>query len=170
MRLHSHSSMVGSTAVCFSGGGARAYVAALGQLEGLRSLGLLEEVDHVAGVSGGAWAAAVNCWAPPSSSQPLIAPEDLSWRTLRTLEDDAPHGAVVRSDVLQLFARHMVSGLPTYEAWRMAVHSTRSSLQPNYPTARTRCSHHGAPFASEQSHSRRLNSRSRLRGPCPLRW
>ena len=52
----------GATAVALSGGGSRAYVAALGQLEALRALSLIDNVDHVAGVSGGAWAAVVDSW------------------------------------------------------------------------------------------------------------
>ena len=115
----------GGTAVCFSGGGSRAYVAALGQLEGLRSLGLSNRIGHVAGVSGGAWAAAVHCWASSDYRSPaLIGPAELSLPVLDELASEAPHGAVSRADLVQRFTRNLARGMPAYEAWRAAVYST----------------------------------------------
>ena len=46
-----------TTGVCLSGGGTRALAAAVGQLRGLASLGLLDQVGYLSAVSGGAWAA-----------------------------------------------------------------------------------------------------------------
>ena len=46
-----------ATGVCLSGGGTRAFAAALGQLRGLVSLGLLDRVGYLSAVSGGGWAA-----------------------------------------------------------------------------------------------------------------
>ena len=43
--------------LCFSGGGSRALSAALGQMRGLRALGLMDRVSYVSSVSGGTWAA-----------------------------------------------------------------------------------------------------------------
>ena len=120
--------VVGNTAVCFSGGGSRAYVAALGQLEALRYLGLTDKISHIAGVSGGAWAAAVECWSEQNYKPPIMPPEELSWQALRTLPADAPHGAVCKKDLLVLLAQNLATGLPAYEAWRAAVYST--ILQP----------------------------------------
>ena len=48
-----------STAIGFTGGGARAMVAAIGQLAGLTELGLMKNVRYVSGISGGAWATTV---------------------------------------------------------------------------------------------------------------
>jgi hypothetical protein len=101
--------------------GSRRYVAALGQLEGLKSLGLADRISHVAGVSGGAWAAAVHCHGDPRSAAPILPAEALSWRTLRELADASPHGAMCRVDLLRRFGRNLASGLPAYEAWRDAV-------------------------------------------------
>ncbi|CAD0302421.1 hypothetical protein [Xanthomonas hortorum] len=39
--------------ICLSGGGSRALSCALGQLRGLRSLGLLDKVAAISSVSGG---------------------------------------------------------------------------------------------------------------------
>lgn len=45
-----------NTAIAFSGGGSRAYTAAMGYLAGLRDLDLLKNVRYIGGISGGAWA------------------------------------------------------------------------------------------------------------------
>lgn len=45
------------TGVCFGGGGMRAAASALGQLRALHHLGLIEEIDYIAAVSGGSWTA-----------------------------------------------------------------------------------------------------------------
>ena len=42
--------------VCFSGGGSRALSATMGQLRGLRALGVLDDVLFISSVSGGTWA------------------------------------------------------------------------------------------------------------------
>ena len=44
------------SAVLFSGGGSRAFAAAIGQLTALRDLDLLGSIRYAGGVSGGAWA------------------------------------------------------------------------------------------------------------------
>jgi hypothetical protein len=46
-----------SLGVAFSGGGTRAATMALGQLRGLRRIGVLDQVRYVSAISGGAWAA-----------------------------------------------------------------------------------------------------------------
>jgi hypothetical protein len=45
-----------SLGVAFSGGGTRSATMALGQLRGLRKIGVLDQVRYVSAVSGGAWA------------------------------------------------------------------------------------------------------------------
>ena len=45
-----------SSGIAFTGGGARAMVAAFGQLAALRALGLLPRVRYITGISGGSWA------------------------------------------------------------------------------------------------------------------
>jgi hypothetical protein len=50
--------------VCFSGGGTRAAASALGQLRGLREIGLLDRVRYISAVSGGAWAATPYVFLP----------------------------------------------------------------------------------------------------------
>jgi hypothetical protein len=47
------------TGICFSGGGTRAMNCALGQMKGLDSLGLWNEVGYISAVSGGSWASTI---------------------------------------------------------------------------------------------------------------
>lgn len=56
-----------STAIAFTGGGTRAMVAAFGQLNGLRELGLLKNVRYITGISGGAWATAAFSFYQPAA-------------------------------------------------------------------------------------------------------
>ena len=114
------------TGVAFSGGGSRAYVAALGQLQALRELGLLDKVDHIAGVSGGAWASAVNTVSDGISS-PLVSPTALDLADLMAIPaHNAPaHLAVCRTSILASAARILLcEGRSPYKAWRAAVHAT----------------------------------------------
>jgi hypothetical protein len=46
-----------SFGVAFSGGGTRSATMAIGQLRGLRKIGILDQVRYVSAISGGAWAA-----------------------------------------------------------------------------------------------------------------
>ena len=46
------------TAVCFSGGGYRSFIASVSYLRALEALGLMPRVRHLTGVSGGSWAVA----------------------------------------------------------------------------------------------------------------
>lgn len=114
------------TGVCFSGGGSRAFVAALGQLEALRQMGLITSVDHIAGVSGGGWASAVHCWSDDDAVPTLLLPpEELDWRALRNIPPapEGPHLSICRASIPRYFLRALtLRGLPVYEAWRRAIH------------------------------------------------
>lgn len=54
----------GAVGLCLSGGGSRALTCAMGQLRGLRHLGLLEQVFAISSVSGGTWANALFTYLP----------------------------------------------------------------------------------------------------------
>jgi hypothetical protein len=45
----------GNVGICLSGGGSRALTAGMGQLRGLKALGLLEKTRAISTVSGGSW-------------------------------------------------------------------------------------------------------------------
>lgn len=57
-----------SVGVCLSGGGSRALGCAMGQLRGLRHLGVLDDVFAISSVSGGTWANALFTYLPDSIS------------------------------------------------------------------------------------------------------
>jgi hypothetical protein len=63
--LKIRSSAANFVGVCFSGGGSRALSAAMGQLRGLKYLGLLDDVFFISSVSGGTWASATYTYLPP---------------------------------------------------------------------------------------------------------
>lgn len=73
-----------TVALCLSGGGSRALTCALGQLSALRSLGLLDEFDHLSSVSGGSWASVAYTFLPETISDDdflitPVAPSELTW-------------------------------------------------------------------------------------------
>jgi len=60
----SGSSATNSVGVCFSGGGSRSLSATMGQMRGLKYLGLLDHVSCISSVSGGTWASAIFTYLP----------------------------------------------------------------------------------------------------------
>jgi hypothetical protein len=63
--LQARSSAANFVGVCFSGGGSRALSAAMGQLRGLKYLGVLNDIFFISSVSGGTWASATFTYLPP---------------------------------------------------------------------------------------------------------
>ena len=106
-----------TTAVALSGGGSRAYVAGVAQLAALEQLGLISSVDHVAGVSGGAWATAAHSFSNKCLPQ-LLPPEALTWSSLRRMPDDDVHGAISRRSLGRKFLCALAARKPPFEAWR----------------------------------------------------
>jgi len=92
----------GSNAVCFSGGGSRAYSAALGQMKALLDLGVIDNVRYLNGISGGAWAASVISYAPESYAATdsdllgdVTPPEALNLTALNQLSPNARAAATI---------------------------------------------------------------------------
>lgn len=80
-----------NTGICFSGGGTRALSAALGQLRGLTSLGVMGNVRYISCVSGGSWASAPYTYyvsGPANDSEllgPITSPQNISMAVLAVL-------------------------------------------------------------------------------------
>lgn len=80
-----------NTAIGFTGGGSRAYVAALGHLAGLRDLGLLKNVKYIGGISGGAWATMSYVYAQSTTDDetllgPILPPDQITADNLYTMD------------------------------------------------------------------------------------
>lgn len=74
--------------IAFSGGGTRAATMALGQLRGLREIGLLQHVRYVSAISGGSWAAVPFVYTKSPLDDFLGVFEDYS--QLKKLEEQKP--------------------------------------------------------------------------------
>ena len=78
------------TAIGFSGGGSRAFTAAMGYLAGLRDLDLLKNVRYIGGISGGAWAAIVYTYVQTISDDEIFlcsitSPENIHYNNLQIM-------------------------------------------------------------------------------------
>ena len=70
-----------SVGVAFSGGGSRAFTAALGQMNAFQNLGIWSELRYAAGTSGGSWALAAYSYRNRSSAEllgPIVGPSSLT--------------------------------------------------------------------------------------------
>lgn len=80
-----------NTAIGFTGGGSRAYVASFGILSGLHQLDLLKNIRYVSGISGGAWASSTFTYAQNVDDDkflcPILAPEDMTHLKLMKMDD-----------------------------------------------------------------------------------
>ena len=79
--------------VCFSGGGPRAMSIAMGQMRGLKTLGLLERIGAISAVSGGAWFSTLFTYAPDHWDDEtllgaILEPEEITLDNLATID---PH-------------------------------------------------------------------------------
>ena len=77
--------------VCFSGGGTRSFSASLGQMRGLKALGLLDTVGAISCVSGGTWFSTLFSYAPTSINDstllgPLLTPSEITLENLAQLD------------------------------------------------------------------------------------
>jgi hypothetical protein len=78
-----------SVGLCFSGGGARALSAAMGQYRALTKLGLMDKVRVIASVSGGTWASFIYTYYQSGAANdaellgPITPPGDLTMESLR---------------------------------------------------------------------------------------
>ena len=80
-----------NTAIGFSGGGSRAYTAAMGYLAGLRDLDLLKNVRYIGGISGGAWATTTFTFVQNVSDDriflgAIIPPEEIKYEQLQEMD------------------------------------------------------------------------------------
>ncbi len=110
------------TAVCFSGGGARAMAAAFGQLRGLHALGLIDRIGYISSVSGGSWAATIYTYYRSGANDdddllgPVTNPADITYTNLDQLPTSRlgfPATLSLRDTLLKL----MEEGVPADQLW-----------------------------------------------------
>jgi hypothetical protein len=99
-----------ATAITFSGGGTRSYMASLGYLRALADLGLLQNVKYIAGVSGGSWATTafvffqrgVRAAGVLDFLGPIAAPSTLTMDALQNISASCGRASPVVKDLLEV--------------------------------------------------------------------
>lgn len=126
------------TAISFSGGGSRAYNAALGVLAALTELGLMENVRYIGGISGGNWAMWNYVYSRGLADNdtqllgPIIPPEAMTWENLNEMDPKCLR-KFTDANVVSLIAgllRSKEAATPT-EAWQLAVQKVCHQLRLN---------------------------------------
>lgn len=114
-----------NTGICFSGGGNRALSAAMGQMRGLRALGLLSKARYISCVSGGSWASTAYTFLPASISDDdflgqNLAPDQIRWNELGGFPPDCLGNSATHSlwDALEYMKK---TAVPKDERWLRAV-------------------------------------------------
>jgi hypothetical protein len=59
-----------NTAIAFTGGGSRSFLASIGYIAGLTELGLIPNIRYISGISGGSWATLTYTYSQLVSSFP----------------------------------------------------------------------------------------------------
>ena len=119
-----------STGLCLSGGSTRAYAAAVGQLRGFTTLGLIPRLGYLSAVSGGAWAAAAyTYYAGLAESDDVILgawepPETITVDSLAELSPAALAYAASLDFAEVLRAIHADTSVPRGEVWSRAIGQT----------------------------------------------
>jgi hypothetical protein len=106
-----------TTALCLSGGGARAFAAGLGQLQALQKLGLLRHIDYLSAVSGGGWLSLLATYVPdvlPALLGDVRVPSELSSDVLS--QPNGRLGSLVTGSLVE-DDRQLPKGLPRSKRW-----------------------------------------------------
>ena len=100
-----------STGVCFSGGGTRAMNLALGQMKGLDSLGLWDDIGYISAVSGGSWASTIFTYYNAGAENDkqllgtIIAPENITMKNLNYMPKGFMGEVITKHLIDDVFAR-----------------------------------------------------------------
>jgi len=119
--------------VAFSGGGSRSLSCTLGQLRGLKQLGILDEVTAISAVSGGSWASSLYTYLPDSINDDNFlgaavgSPGDLTLlyhgEVATALDRFSPNNmgnAATNLGIIKMAARAVelyVEGVPAEDLW-----------------------------------------------------
>ncbi len=122
----------------FSGGGSRAYVAAVGVLGGLTELGLIERIRYVGGASGGGWATAAYSYFQPSqlnfqtgeqgaaNDEELLGnitfPMDITPDSLEQMSPNCLRGSMNHDVVKDFLSSYLHNGFHFHKAFIDGIH------------------------------------------------
>lgn len=117
-----------NTALAFSGGGSRAYIATMGYLAAIRDLDLLKNVRYIGGISGGGWATTTFTFVQNVTDDniflgEIVAPEDIKLEDLKKM-DPACARSLPYKDVTVMMLEAMKNGLSAAAAWSYAISKT----------------------------------------------
>jgi len=115
-------------AAAFSGGGARAFACALGQMRALHDLQTLQRMKYLTGVSGGSWATAAYTYAQPETfgndDRVLLgenlAPQNITMAALKEIDSRCARKSVTKSLVTAV-GKHILFGSTPAHAWVQAL-------------------------------------------------
>lgn len=118
-----------NTAIAFTGGGSRAYVASMGILTALYELDLIKNIRYVAGISGGAWATTTFSYAQNVTDDVLLGstlpPEQFSMDKLNEINPNSARALAVKNlTLIALNAYHNKEVDSIADAWCYGVSKT----------------------------------------------
>lgn len=99
------------TGVCFSGGGTRAMNCAIGQMKGLDSIGLWDDIGYISAVSGGSWASTIFTYYRDGAENDkqllgtIMAPGDITLENLQQMPKGFMGEVITKSLMDDLFGR-----------------------------------------------------------------
>lgn len=117
-----------NTALAFSGGGSRAYIATMGYLAGIRDLDLLKNVRYIGGISGGGWATTTFTFVQNVTDDnvflgKVVDPQDITEDGLKVM-DPACARSLPYKDVTVMMLQAMKDGMSAAEAWSYTISQT----------------------------------------------
>ena len=113
-----------STALCFSGGGSRSYIASLGYMRALSDMGLMDNVRYITGISGGSWASSVYTYSQHASDEEflgdIVPPENITRAGLKSMPAECARKAPGANNFDTIFLSKLLSD-GADQAWLAAV-------------------------------------------------
>lgn len=118
-----------NSAISFSGGGSRAYIATLGYLSALYKLNALDRMRYIGGVSGSAWAVLSYIYSQKYNSDEtllgdIVYPENLSTDKISHMHPDCMRGFAERN-FTAILLRHLLQPRDSHEPRAPATESKK---------------------------------------------
>jgi len=114
-------------AICFGGGGARAYLCAIGCLAGLREIGLLEKIKYIGGLGGSSWAIIAFTYSQLQEDAKLlgeiVSPEDLTLKKLNEMDPSCMRGFCSKN-LVKVVTDKKSAGCELCEVWTDVIYET----------------------------------------------